>query len=293
MKRKILIKRIALSMVLLIVLALAVVYIWSTIILDKTYPVPLTEVHIPNDTLSVREGARLVQIEHCGDCHGDHLTGAVFRDMDPHIATLVAPNLTQVIPAYSNEEIERVLRYGVKKNGHSVYEMPVSMYHQLKEESVVNIIAYLRSMPPLPTPPGVPAQSSFTFSGRLKLIKGRMWPEASRIKPNSPRLYIPHDTTQVSMGKYLVMTTCTACHGKDLKGFSGFSPDLIIAAAYKKEEFFKLLRNGVALGDRKDIGMMSQVAKDYLSYFNDKEVSSIYAYLKTKPTDESNQVPKK
>lgn len=66
MAKKTYIKRIALSMVLLIILALAVVYIWSTAILNKTYPVPLTEVHVPKDAASVKEGARLVQIEHCG-----------------------------------------------------------------------------------------------------------------------------------------------------------------------------------------------------------------------------------
>lgn len=293
MKKKIIIKGIAFSIALLLLLILAVVYSWSTIILNKTFSVPMATVQIPHDPESIVEGERLVHIEHCGDCHGAQLTGAVFRDMSPKIATLVAPNLTQVIPTYSNEEIVRVLRYGVKKNGYSVYEMPVSMYHQLKEKSVVNIIAYLRTLPPLPTPPGVPAQSSFTFSGRLKLIEGKMLPEASRIKPNAPRLFIPQDTTQISLGKYLTMTTCTACHGKDLKGFSGFSPDLKIAAAYQKEDFFKLMRTGVALGDRKNIGMMSRISKDYLSYLNDREISSIYAYLKAKPIIESHQISKK
>lgn len=292
MKKKIILKRIAFSIALLILLAFAIVYSWSTIILNKTFSVPLTTVQIPQDPESIVEGDRLVHIEHCGDCHGAQLTGAIFKDVDPKIATLVAPNLTEIIPGYSNEEIARVLRYGIKKNGQSVYEMPVFMYHQLKEEAVANIIAYLRTLPPLPTPSGVPAKSSFTFSGRLKLIEGKMWPEASRIKPNAPRLFIPHDTTQVSYGKYLVMTTCTACHGENLKGFSGFSPDLIIIATYKREDFFKLIRTGVALGDRKDIGMMSQISKEYLSYLNDNEISSIYAYLKTKPTDESNQISK-
>src|SRR5680860_195737 len=124
MTKRIIIKITVLTLVSLIVVALAVVYIWSTILLNKTYDISLTAVRIPNDTVSIVEGERLIHIAHCGDCHGKRLTGAVFPDIDQKIATLVAPNLTQVIPTYSNEEIERLLRYGVKKNGHSIYIMP-------------------------------------------------------------------------------------------------------------------------------------------------------------------------
>jgi cytochrome c553 len=89
-------------------------------------------------------------------------------------------------------------------------------------------------------------------------------------------------TTQVSFGKYLAMTTCTACHGPDVKGEEGSSPDLIIAAAYKREEFFKLIRTGVAPGGR-NLGKMSLVAKTDLCYLNNKEINCICAYLQTKP----------
>lgn len=283
-KRKI-IKTTALTVVSLIVVILAVIYAWSTILLNKTYDVPLTAVRIPHDTASIIEGERLAHIAHCGDCHGEHLTGAVFQDIPQKIATLLAPNLTQIIPTYSNEEIERLLRYGVKKNGHSLYIMPAFMYHELKEESVSKIIAYLRTLKPLPNTPGLPGKSSFTFKGRISLIKGEFPPIADMIKPNTEGKYIHHDTTAVSFGGYLAISTCTACHGPDLKGFEGFSPNLIIAASYKKEEFFKLIRTGVALGDRKNIGLMSEVTKNYLSYLNDHEIECIYAYLKTKPTN--------
>jgi len=288
-KRKI-IKTTVIALVAFIVLALGTVYIWSTIILNKTYSIPLVAIDIPNDSASVVEGERLLHIAHCGGCHGEHLTGNIFTDVDPKIATLVAPNLTHVIPTYSNEEIERLLRYGIKKNGHSIYIMPAFMYHELKKESIHKIIAYLRSVKPLPNTPGLPGKSSFSFKGRLSLIQdafstgGDFSPIAGMIKPNTEGKYVHYDTTRVSFGKYLAMSTCTACHGPDLKGFDGFSPNLIIAAAYKREDFFKLIRTGVALGDRKNIGLMSQVTKNYLSYLNDKEINSIYDYLQTKPT---------
>jgi mono/diheme cytochrome c family protein len=284
---KIYIRRIVLAVVILILIAVATVYIWSTVIVDKTYAVPLTKIDVPKDTASVREGERLVHIAHCGDCHGEHLTGKVFEDVKP-LATLVAPNLTQVIPTYSNEEIERLLRYGVMKNGHSIFIMPAFMYHELKVESISRIIAYLRTLTPMPSRADLPLKSSFTFLGRLLLIRGKLTPIADMIPPDTEGKYVDCDTTPVSFGRYLAMSTCTSCHGPELKGVEGLGPNLIIAASYKKEDFFKLIRTGVALGDRKNIGLMSVVTKNYLRYLNDKEINSIYAYLKTKPTIKNN-----
>ena len=281
MKKKTYLKRIVIYLILLIVIALATVYIWSAVILNKTYDIPLSEVHIPNDTASIQEGERLVHIAHCSDCHGEHFTGAVFAK-EAHVVELVAPNITRVIPTYSNAELERLLRHGVKKNGHSVYEMPADMFSQLKEESIGKMIAYFRTLRPLPDTLHNVA-TNFQCLGRLILIQGKITPIADLIKFNAPRLYIPHDTSQISFGKYLAMTTCTSCHGENLKGEEEFTPDLVIAATYTKEDFFKLIRTGVALGDRK-LGLMTKIATNNLKYLNDNEINSIYAYLETKPT---------
>jgi mono/diheme cytochrome c family protein len=238
-------------------------------------------VAIPNDAASINEGQRLVQIAHCSDCHGEHLTGNIFLKIN-HMGEVVAPNITKVIPAYSNAEFERVIRHGVKKDGHSVYIMPSYMYYQLKEESIAKIIAFLRTLRPEPdTLNG--AKTNFEFLGRIALIQKKIVPIASLIDHHSPRKYIHYDTTQVSFGKYLAMTTCTSCHGQDLKGIEGLGPNLIIAASYKREDFCKLLHTGIALGGR-NLDLMSHVAKNNLCHLNENEMNCIYAYLKTKPT---------
>lgn len=56
-------KRIVIAVVILVVLALAAVYILSNSIVDKIYHIPLTAIHISNDSASIREGARLTHIE--------------------------------------------------------------------------------------------------------------------------------------------------------------------------------------------------------------------------------------
>ena len=116
MVKKTLVKRTVICIVLLVILPLATVYTWSTIILTKTYNIPLTATHIPNDTASIREGERLTRIAHCAHCHGDKFSGGVVANVD-YVAQFIAPNITSILPDYTNEELERLIRDGVKKTG--------------------------------------------------------------------------------------------------------------------------------------------------------------------------------
>ncbi len=268
---------------LLIILSASIVYIWSGIILNKTYKVPLSGIQVPTDSASLAEGKRLMLIEHCGDCHGEQLKGKVLKKI-PFIVQSVAPNLTLIIPGYSNEELMRLIRQGVKKNGKSVFGMPSFMYYELKEESLAKIIAYLRTLKPLESSPGLPASITFFPLGRLRLIQGRIKPIASLIDHDAPRRFANFDTSILAFGRYLTMTACASCHGRKLKGLAGFSPNLIIAAAYNHDQFIHLLKTGQGGLGRKDLGEMSSIAKNHLCYLNDKEMNAIFAFLKTLPT---------
>jgi mono/diheme cytochrome c family protein len=46
----------------------------------------------------------------------------------------------------------------------------------------------------------------------------------------------------LSVGRYLALTSCTECHGMDLRGHPPESPDLRIAAAFSPEAFTELMR---------------------------------------------------
>jgi mono/diheme cytochrome c family protein len=280
-KKIYLLKRVMISLVILIALAIATLYIWSSLLLNKKYDVPFTKLNIPTDTASIQEGDRLVYIEHCRDCHGEQLTGRVF-DKFKDTAELVGPNLTTLIGAYSNEELERVIRHGVKKNGTSVFFMPSNMYYELKDEAVEKIIAYLRTLKPLPSPPHVPASTIYYPLGRLQLIQGRFPPRASLINHTAPRQYANHDTSQIAFGRYLTMTACSNCHGKDLKG-TGKRPNLVIAAAYTKEQFYHLIKTGEGGLGRKNLGQMSELAEKHFSHLRDAEIDAVYTFLKTLP----------
>jgi mono/diheme cytochrome c family protein len=285
MSKKNLLKRISLILLLIIIISLSVVYIWSTIIIEKKYNVPLVKVNIPTDTASVHEGERLVHIAHCSHCHGEKLTGGIV-DKEEYVGELIAPNLTKLIPEYTNEELVRLIRTGVKKNGKSIFVMPSFSYHNLKEQSLNDMIAYLRTIQPLPSTPGVAASSTWYPLGRLKIIEG----DITTITASGDMAYCnkmqlnTNDTSQVALGRYLVTCGCTGCHAPDLKGRKGFSPDLIIATGYSRTQFLHLLQTGEGGLGRKDVTMMSDVAKHNLCYLHEDEMNAIYSYLETMPT---------
>jgi len=78
-------------------------------------------------------------------------------------------------------------------------------------------------------------------------------------------------------GAYLARTSCTECHGLDLRG-SDPAPDLRIAAAYSLEAFRGLMRSGKALGNR-ELPLMSSVARERFTHFTDRELRELYAFL--------------
>ena len=78
---------------------------------------------------------------------------------------------------------------------------------------------------------------------------------------------------------------CAECHGTSLQGDANpefVSPDLRLVYAYTPEAFTQLLRTGVALGGRQ-LGMMSEQARNNLSQLTDTEISALYGYLHGMP----------
>jgi cytochrome c553 len=281
MAKRVYLRIILFRLVLLMAVAVAILYIWSAAILGKKYDVPLTSHPIPTDAGSIQEGGRLVRLEHCTDCHGGELTGRVC-DTIANTALLAAPNLTLINSSYSGEEMERVIRHGVKRNGTSVFFMPSNMYYELKDEAVAKIIAYLKTLQPRPSPANLPSSIRYYPFGRLQIIEGKFKPRASIINHSAPRQYIHYDTSQLLFGKYLVMTACSNCHGKDLKGSaSGTPPNLVIAAAYSQESFHHFMKTGEGGLVRKDLGKMSELARDHFHYFNDTEINAMHTFLTT------------
>ena len=258
--------------------AVAVVYVVSERVINRTYDVALFPVTLITDSLALQEGQRLATLRGCYDgCHGEKLNGGVFFD-EPMVARVVAPNLTLAISEYSNEELARAIRYGVKRDGKSSMVMPTGMLYHLSDEDLASIISFLRSVPPSDGPA---AETRVRLMGRVGVMAGVLEPSATQIDPLVPRFEVTDPADDLARGQYLALTVCAECHGNDLRGHPQDGvPGLGVAAAYSKEAFSRLMQTGIGLGDR-ELGLMTSVARSRFAHFTEDEVRVMHAYLQT------------
>jgi mono/diheme cytochrome c family protein len=221
----------------------------------------------------VAHGKRIADVLGCTGCHGANLQGERFYE-------LYASNLTRDLRGYSNAEIERVLRHGVPKDGRDLWGMPSEIFQHLSAPDMAALIAYLRSL----KPGGGPTQPPLPFPKEVRdlIAKGEIKPAAAFVRDS--KALAPVDLgRQHALGRYVTRVTCAECHGPELKGNQRDTPDLIVAGAYNREEFEKLITQGVPSGGRKLRNeLMPAVARERFSKMTRDERDALYAYLKAR-----------
>ena len=268
-------------LLLLIGLMLAVViyvYVRSEAELYKVYDVPVEAIAVPSGAEAVAEGERLARIRGCFWCHGQSLEGQqYFAEADKGLIA-IAPNLTRKAHEYTPSEFARAVRHGVKRDGTSVQPaMPSFAFYNMSDADMGAIIAYIQSLP---------VQQGFEGEFRLMPIGWFRW-MAGRFPPNAAEL-IDHaaarpdpalDGGLVERGRYLAESICTECHGDNGRLRVPNSPDLAIAAAYSRDDFHRLMRTGVSLGERAIDYHMVDVSKYRYIEFSDEEIDALHAYF--------------
>lgn len=233
---------------------------------------------IPTDAVSVAEGHRIAQLAGCQHCHGEKLNGALVEDI-PNLVRLVAPNISVMLPAYSDEQLVTMLRKGVKPDGTSVMFMPSEMFRHLGDQDVARLIAWLRTVPA--TAEGVQEATQVRIIGRMLLAKGDFKTAAAAID-TLPAAVLKFDANDpVSHGRYLTMSYCSECHGHQLEGFPPINaPPLSVGKGYSEDQFARLMHDGVALGDR-ETRLMSPTSRVRFANFTREEVAAVHAFLRT------------
>jgi cytochrome c553 len=237
--------RLALKGVLLLAalvpVACGVVYALTERIIHRTYREPLVAIAVPADTGAIAEGRRLARLRGCsGGCHGTEIEGSVFMDA-PLLAKVVAPNLSVAVRRYSDAELVRIIRRGVRPDSRSVVVMPSEMFSGLSNGDLGKIIAYLHSVP---ARPGPGREVRLGPLARLGLVLDKYQTAAQLVRrADSLVSAYPAPGDSTAAGAYLARTVCTECHGLDLRGGEK-APDLRIAASYSTEAFTRLLRTG-------------------------------------------------
>jgi mono/diheme cytochrome c family protein len=224
------------------------------------------------DAQEIAHGKRLAAVLDCTGCHGSNLQGTNLADK-PEDGTMYAPNVTLLLPAYSDAQLDRLIRHGMPKDGRKFWFMPVESFQFLSDKDLAALIAYLRTFKPAGQrlPP-------FKFNKvEIKDVnQGLMGNSQVQIAK-----YRDHPAVDLgakhAWGRYMAETTCTACHNNALQGWPNFTPDLDIAGTYSKPELMRLLTTGESKTG-KDVGM-SVVARRQFSQLTPRERDAIVDYI--------------
>lgn len=270
------------GLVALLALSIGGLYGRGTYFLHKRWTVARADIAVPTDSASIAYGHRLAQTRGCLNCHSALAQGSVFFDQ-PGIARIVAPNIARLARQYSAAEFEGVLRHGVRPNGTGVVIMPSVMFANFNDTDVGAIIAYLRSL--TPATDSLP-MNDVRIMGRIGLATGQFMLAPQDIEQaGRTRQSAPAAGDSVAAGRYLAVTSCTECHGLDLRGGmveEEAAPNLAVAGAYSRDEFAHLMRTGEPTGGRK-LKLMADVAQGRFAHLTDDEVTSLHRYLQTLP----------
>ncbi len=237
-------------------LGVAYVYSVSEWKMRRHFDAPLTPLRAPSAP-DFAEGMHMAKIVGCwAGCHG--MEGQGGKESIAGIFTHTAPTLSSVLPLYSDEELVRLIRYGVKRDGRSAVGMISYVFWPLCDQDLANIIAHLRAQPELPP---IPRELKFELRGRVALATGEWEVSAEQVDRSRPRWGELPRTTPFERGRYYASITCAECHGVDFRGNElERGPSLAILAAYGPHQFRQLLRTGEPISGR-DLGIMSWVSR--------------------------------
>jgi cytochrome c553 len=269
-----LLKRIAIGVALFVVLAIIVVYGGSEWIIRKSHAVSAPKIAADKTPAGVAEGARLASAIGCRGCHGPEGHGRVIVDV-PGVIHIAPPALAPVAAKYSDEELARLIRHGVKRDGTATYVMPVEGHAGLADEDLARIIGWMRTL----KPSGADSKDTLSFGpvGRFAVLTGGIAPELREgTRAQAKR--------NPDVGAYVADTVCAGCHSmrEERKAHDDGRkvPALVeIGPAYDLPAFRRLLKTGTGLSPR-DLGLMAKVAKDDLSHLTEPEIEALHAYLK-------------
>lgn len=301
-----LLKILGLSLAAIVVLA-AGIYAWAWWVAGSRYdkqwvahdasfpiPFPLGEDETVALARAIANGQHLVESRvGCTGCHAKDFGGGVIIDA-AILGRWVAPNLTtgqgSVTREYTSVDWDHAVRHGLRRGSRSS-SMPSIEFVKLSDHELSDIVAYIRSLPPVDRDLGrVKFGPVFTFVMAFDssaLVAFNIDHEkAHAVEP-------PQSAPTAEFGEHLVQV-CRGCHGEDLSGgkIQG-DPNMPIVANltphetglkdWTEADFIRALRDG----KRKDDSAISEYMP-WRAYgqMSDAELKAIWAYLRTVPAVE-------
>jgi cytochrome c553 len=291
-------KRIGLGLVIVVLVLAASVAIYAKTqssafddSMNKVYDIPVpTNITRSTDPAVIARGKHLAESSAAcalNDCHGPDLSGGRAIAMGP-VATITGPNVSMLQTVYSDGELARMLRHGIKKDGRSLRLMPSQDFNWMPDSDIIAIISWMRTMPPIDKPNGVT---------EIKTL-GKVLDRREAIPLDVAR-HIDHDRLDLAgppeptaaYGRFLARS-CQGCHGKKFSGGPipgapssmavplNLTPDASGLKGFTYDDFDHLLQTGTRKDGRKLDPMMDTTA---LSRLDDVEKHALFAFLQSLP----------
>lgn len=227
-----------------------------------------------NPIEQVDHGRRLSRILSCSGCHSESLEGQPFPLGWQQPSGIWASNLTLTIPTMDDTELEALIRRGVHPRRPDMWFMPSGNFQHLAATDMAALIAYLRSLEPSGDPTPLPNPTAFLSE---RMGQGNLL--MTSVKVQMHRQTAPPDLGErLALGRYIVMATCSECHGPDLLGLDPFAPSLVVAGTYRRDELLELLTTGRAR-DGREIMIMGAAGEEQFSHLTDNEREQVADYV--------------
>ncbi len=247
---------------------------------------------------SVARGQRIVATRAgCSGCHGPDFGGRELVD-EWIVGRWTAPNLTTgkggVTADFRPSDWDYAVRHGLRHGGRTS-TMPTFEFANLSDRELSDIVAYIRSMPPVDHQPGSMRFGpvlAYVFASKPDFIAAF---DLDHQKPHAREPPVAGVTAE--FGGHLVQV-CRGCHGPGLSGgriqgdpdgtiYPNLTPHETGLKDWSEADFIRAIREG----KRKDGSAISNDMpwKEYAA-LSDEELKAIYAYLRTvTPLEKGNR----
>lgn len=238
---------------------------------------------------AVASGRHLIESRvGCAACHRPDFGGGAVVDV-PIVGRWIAPNITtgkgSVTIGYTASDWDHAVRHGLRRGGRTS-TMPSIDFVNLSDRELSDIVAYIRSMPPVDRDPGKVVLGP-VFKVMLALDESPLLAfGVDHMKPHA--VEPPQAAATAEFGAHLVQV-CRGCHGLNLSGgkLQG-DPNMPIVAnltphesglkGWSEVDFTRALREG----KRPDGSAISEYMPwQAYARLSDVQIKAMWVYLQT------------
>jgi hypothetical protein len=256
----------------------------------KEYDIAPLALAASTDPAAIARGKHLSQsLAGCAlhDCHGADFGGGPVTEAGP-IGAMAAPNITSTLIAYSDGELARLIRHGVKKDRRTVRFMPVQDFDWLTDDDVVGLLSYLRTVPPVDRPS---SPMTIRTLGKILDRKGLIPIDTARKVDHDQVGTGPAPSPTAEYGRW-IGHLCNGCHGASMSGGPipgapsdfpvplNLTPDATGLQGWTYADFEKLATTGIRKNGKK---LASFMPIEAIANMDDVERRALWAYLQSLP----------